>query len=169
MKYEVAMSFVIVNLICVAVLVFIDQAIKLWASAVLAPVGSMPLIPHVLELRFCLNEGAAFSLFSGRQGLLIAVTSVALLAVAWYLFFKCRGPAMRWERAAMILILAGGLGNLIDRVANQRVVDYLNFLFIQYPIFNFADICVCVGVMLFVLCVLLEERKKESIDKAGNE
>lgn len=169
MKYEAAMSFVIVNLICVSVLVFADQAIKIWASAVLAPVGSMPLIPHVIELRFCLNEGAAFSLFSGRQGLLIAVTSAALLAVAWYLFFKCRGPAMRWERVAMILILAGGLGNLIDRVANQCVVDYLNFLFIEYPIFNFADICVCGGVILFILCVLLEERKAEGANETGRE
>lgn len=162
MKCEVAMSFVVFNLICVAVLVFIDQAIKLWASAVLAPAGSMPLIPHVIELRFCLNEGAAFSLLSGRQTLLIAVTSIALLAVAWYLFFKCRGAAMRWERTAMILILGGGVGNLIDRVANQRVVDYLNFLFIQYPVFNFADICVCGGVALFVICILLEERKNGS-------
>ena len=152
------MSVVIVNLVCVAALIAVDQIIKQWAAAVLAPVGNMPLIPHVIELRFCLNEGAAFSLFSGKQGLLIAVTSVALAGVAWYLFFRCRGRARRWERIAMILVLAGGLGNLIDRVANRCVVDYLNFLFISYPIFNFADICVCVGMAVFVLCILFEEK-----------
>lgn len=160
------MSVVIVNLICVAALIAADQVIKQWAVAALAPVGSMPLIPHVIELRFCLNEGAAFSMLSGKQGLLIAVTGVALAAVAWYLFFRCRGREHCWDRIAMILILAGGLGNLIDRVANRCVVDYLNLLFMEFPIFNFADICVCVGTGLFVLCILLEE-KNSTDEKKG--
>ena len=60
------MAFIICNVLCIAVLVGIDQAIKAWAVAVLAPVGSMPLIPHIVELRFVLNEGMAFSMLSGR-------------------------------------------------------------------------------------------------------
>lgn len=153
------MSFVIVNLVCIAALVAVDQALKLWASSVLAPVGSMPFIPHFLELRFCLNEGAAFSMLSGKQVFLILVTGAALLAVAYWLFFQCRGPAKRWERAAMLLVLAGGIGNLIDRVANGCVVDYLNFLFMEFPIFNFADICVCVGVGLYLIYVFFIETR----------
>lgn len=80
------MAFVLFNLAAVAALVGIDQLIKLWASNVLQPVGAMPLIPHVVELRFVLNQGMAFSLLSGKQLFLIATTSVALLLVAYALF-----------------------------------------------------------------------------------
>ena len=73
------MAFVIFNLLCVAALVGADQAIKFWAVQVLEPVGSMPLIPHVVELRFVLNQGMAFSLLSGKQLFLILATSAALL------------------------------------------------------------------------------------------
>ena len=80
------MAFVIFNLLCVAALVGADQAIKFWAVQVLEPVGSMPLIPHVVELRFVLNQGMAFSLLSGKQLFLILATSAALLLVAYWLF-----------------------------------------------------------------------------------
>lgn len=151
------MAFVIVNLLCVAALVVIDQLIKAWAVTVLQPVGAMPLIPHVVELRFVLNQGMAFSLLSGRQLLLIVATSAALLAVAYGLFFRCRGK--RLQRAAFILVLGGGTGNLIDRVLNGEVVDYINLLFMRFAVFNFADICVCVGVGLWILDMFLEEYK----------
>ena len=65
------MAFVIFNLLCVAALIGADQAIKAWAVSVLQPVGAMPLIPHVVELRFVLNQGMAFSLLSGKQLFLI--------------------------------------------------------------------------------------------------
>ena len=75
------MAFVVFNLLAAAALIGIDQAIKLWATNVLQPVGAMPLIPHVVELRFVLNPGMAFSLLSGKQLFLIIATSAALLAV----------------------------------------------------------------------------------------
>ena len=108
------MAFVLFNLAAVAALVGIDQLIKLWASNVLQPVGAMPLIPHVVELRFVLNQGMAFSLLSGKQLFLIAATSAALLLVAYALFFRSRGKYL--QQAALILVLGGGIGNLIDRV-----------------------------------------------------
>ena len=149
------MAFVVFNLVAVAALVGLDQAIKLWAVRVLQPVGSMPFIPHVVELRFVLNQGMAFSLLSGKQLFLIVATSAALLLVAYELFFRSRGKYL--QQAAMILVLGGGIGNLIDRVLNGEVVDYLNPLFMHFAVFNFADICVCVGVGLWVLTILLDE------------
>ena len=149
------MAFVLFNLAAVAALVGIDQAIKLWASNVLQPVGAMPLIPHVVELRFVLNQGMAFSMLSGKQLFLIIATSIALLFVAYALFFRSRGK--RLQQAALILVLGGGIGNLIDRVLNGQVVDYINPLFMRFAVFNFADICVCVGVALWVLEIFLEE------------
>ena len=61
------MAYVVFNLLAAAALIGIDQAIKLWATNVLQPVGAMPLIPHVVELQFVLNPGMAFSLLSGKQ------------------------------------------------------------------------------------------------------
>ena len=149
------MAFVIFNLLCVAALVGADQAIKLWTVQVLEPVGAMPLIPHVVELRFVLNQGMAFSLLSGKQLFLIIATGAALILVAYWLFFRSRGKYL--QQAALILVLGGGIGNLIDRVLNGEVVDYINLLFMRFAVFNFADICVCVGVALWVLVILLEE------------
>ena len=149
------MAFVIFNLLCVAALVGLDQAIKFWAVSALQPVGAMPLIPHVVELRFVLNPGMAFSLLSGKQLFLIIATSIALIFVAYGLFFRSRGKLL--QQIAFILVLAGGIGNLIDRVLNGEVVDYINPLFIDFAVFNFADILVCVGVALWVLVILLEE------------
>ena len=149
------MAFVIINLVCVAALVGIDQLIKLWAVNTLAPVGVMPFIPHVVELRFVLNQGMAFSLLSGKQLFLIVATSAALILVAYELFFRSRGKLL--QQIAFILVLGGGIGNLIDRVLNGEVVDYINLLFMRFAVFNFADICVCVGVALWVLVIFLEE------------
>ena len=154
------MAFVIFNLLAVAALVGIDQAIKLWAVDVLQPVGAMPFIPHVVELRFVLNQGMAFSLLSGKQLFLIVATSAALLVVAYGLFFRSRGKYL--QQAALLLILAGGIGNLIDRVLNGEVVDYINLLFMRFAVFNFADICVCVGVALWVLVIFLDEVHAEN-------
>ena len=153
------MAFVIINLVCVAALVGADQLIKLWAIRALAPVGAMPLIPHLVELRFVLNQGMAFSLLSGKQLFLIVATSAALLLVAYELFFRSRGKLL--QRIAFILVLGGGIGNLIDRVLNGEVVDYINLLFMNFAVFNFADICVCVGVALWVLVIFLEELHSE--------
>mgnify|MGYP002238670514 CR=1 FL=1 len=99
----------------------------------------------------------AFSLLSGKQLFLILATSAALLLVAYLLFFRSRGKLL--QQIAFILVLAGGIGNLIDRVLNGEVVDYINPLFIDFAVFNFADILVCVGVALWVLVILLEKWK----------
>ena len=144
-------------LLCV-VLIGIDQLIKLWAVQNLAPVGTMPLIPHVMELRYVENDGAAFNLFSGMQTVLIVFTSLVLLAGAYILLF--RRPKDRLTYLAILLVFSGGVGNLIDRVANGYVVDYLATLFIDFAVFNFADILVCVGVGLLLIAVLRSERRE---------
>lgn len=145
----------LITLAAAALLVVIDQGIKLWATVNLAPVGSMPLIPGVVELRYYLNDGAAFSILGGKQFFLILFTGVALLAVAWYLLFK--KPAKKLEYIGWLLVLSGGVGNLIDRVLNGEVVDYFNFLFMDFAVFNFADVLITTGIGLLLLSLLLEE------------
>ena len=89
-----------------AILVVIDQLIKHWATAALLPVGNMDLLPGIVELRYCLNDGMAFSMLAGKQGLLIGMTSVMLLAVLIMLFVR-KMPLT--ERAAWTLRLGGGV------------------------------------------------------------
>ena len=98
------------------------------------------------------------ALIAQRVGpsLLLTGTGV-LLAVAIALIVH---KMPRLERIVWMLVLGGGLGNLIDRVRTGVVVDYLNFQFIDFPVFNFADICVCTGVGLLVLSLLLDLRKE---------
>ncbi len=147
------------SLLAAVLLVAVDQLIKWWATEVLQPMGAMTLLPGVVELRYYLNDGMAFSMLSGRQGLLIAVTSIVLIGV---LFMLVRRKMHPMERVAWTLILGGGVGNLIDRVLNGVVVDYVNVLFVDFAVFNFADMCITGGVILLMAWVLRDSFKKES-------
>ena len=147
------------SLLAAVLLVAVDQLIKWWATEVLQPMGAMTLLPGVVELRYYLNDGMAFSMLSGRQGLLIAVTSIVLIGV---LFMLVRRKMHPMERVAWTLILGGGVGNLIDRVLNGVVVDYVNVLFVDFAVFNFADMCITGGVILLMAWVLRDSFKKEA-------
>ena len=152
-----------ITLILYAVLIVLfiglDQLTKYLASAYLAPVGTAPFLPGIMELRYVENDGMAFSMLSGKQTLLIVVTSITILVLLWYLFIH--KPEMRLERIAVCMIIAGGIGNLIDRVTAGRVIDFFATTFINFAVFNVADCFVCVGGALWVLAVLLAERKKK--------
>lgn len=148
----------ILSLLAAAALTLADQLIKRWATAVLLPAVAMPLVPGIVELRYVLNDGMAFSMLSGQQTLLILTTGAILLGVIGWLVL---GKMTALDRAAWVLVLGGGIGNLIDRVANRQVVDYINLLFMRFAVFNFADICVCTGVGLLVLSLLLDLRTEK--------
>ena len=144
----------ILSILAAAGLTLVDQLIKLWATVELLPVGSKPL----LEFYYLLNDGMSFSMLSGKRTLLVIVTGVMLAVLAGMLLLR---KMPRLERAAWILVVGGGVGNLIDRIRTGVVVDYLNCLFINFPVFNFADVCICVGVGLLVLSLLLDMRREQ--------
>lgn len=149
------MTAKLISLVAAALLVAADQGIKAWATAQLMPVGVMAVLPGIVELRYVLNDGMAFSMLAGKQGILIGVTSLMLIGVLVWLL-RCDMPLL--ERISWTLVLGGGIGNLIDRVLNGVVVDYINVLFMHFAVFNFADICVCCGVGLLILSILLDGR-----------
>ncbi|MDL2218873.1 signal peptidase II [Ruminococcaceae bacterium OttesenSCG-928-O06] len=146
-----------------ALLVAVDQILKLLAARYLAPVGSAPLIPGIIGLKYVENRGAAFNILDGMQGLLIVVTGAALLFGAWLLLF--RRPKDKLEYTAILLLFAGGVGNLIDRIARGYVVDYLNLLFMRFAVFNFADCLVCIGFALLVVAVFRAEGRAQKQKK----
>lgn len=152
------------SVLAAAVLVVADQLIKHWATAVLQPLGAVTVWPGVLELHYYLNDGMAFSMLAGKRMLLIGMTSVMLLCVLLVLLFRKMGL---WERISWILILGGGIGNLIDRFFNGVVVDYINVLFVNFAVFNFADICITTGVILLMAWILYDSFRKEKAEKAA--
>ena len=126
-----------------AVLVALDQLVKYLVLTRIPLYGSVPFLPHILELTYVQNTGAAFSIFSQHTWLLAltsGVMSVVLAAAVWKKFF-----AHPFGRTALTLILAGAVGNLIDRILRGFVVDMFHTLFMEFAVFNVADICVVVG------------------------
>ena len=131
-----------------AVLLGLDQWVKIWAVANLELRGEpLPLLGQLLGLRLTHNYGAAWSSFSGQRLMLIALPIIIVGAVMYLVAKKIvRHPA---GLAACSLVMAGGIGNLIDRVVTGYVVDMLYFPFwVSYPTFNIADICIVTGAIL---------------------
>ena len=157
-----AVCLALAAVFCVAA----DQAVKFLVVNTMSPGESEPLLPPLLQLTRVHNYGAAWSSFSGARWLLIALTAAGMCAIAWLLVKIVRHPLGQWSLAC---ILGGGIGNLIDRVLNGEVVDYINVLFMNFAIFNFADICVCVGVALLIVAALWETRQDEKTAKAGRQ
>lgn len=125
------------------VLVVLDQLVKLLVMQHIPLGGHVPFIPHLLELTYVQNTGAAFSMLSEHTWILALVSlvmSVVLAVAIWKNVF--RHPI---GKIALTLLLAGAVGNLIDRVFRHFVVDMFNVLFMNFAVFNVADICVVVG------------------------
>ena len=161
-EFRLIVSFL--SVVGAALLVVADQLIKQWANAVLQPVGAITLLPGIVELRYYLNDGMAFSMLAGKQTLLIVMTSIMLVCVLALLLLRKMNP---WERVSWMQILGGGVGNLIDRVLNGEVVDYINVLFMNFAVFNFADICITTGVIMLMLWVVYDSIKKDKEEKAA--
>ena len=146
-----------------AVILALDQWVKYWITANLPLGESMPLLPGFMQLRTVHNFGAAWSSFSGMRWLLVGVTSVIVLAVAYVLVRRIvRHPL---GVVACFLILSGGLGNIIDRVRLGYVVDMFDFQFMNYPVFNVADIAVVCGAVLAAVYYLWFYEKYDKKDR----
>lgn len=152
----------------IALLVAIDYALKAWAVAALKGKETIILINGLLGLTYVENRGAAFGIFSGKQTMLI-ILSVAIIAVLEYYLIKEK-PKSPLVLSTITLVIAGGLGNLIDRVIQGYVVDYIdvNQLF-SFPMFNFADCCVTVGEALIILIIVMSEVKERKEKKLLSE
>ena len=145
----------IFSIIITAVLVILDQWSKYLATEHLIGAGTVVVLPRILGLRYVENTGAAFSMMSNSTDFLIVITAVALIVMAYVFWVKNYGEV--FERFCFTLIIAGGIGNLIDRVLNGFVVDYFEFLFMKFAVFNVADVYVCTGIALYTLYTFYSE------------
>ncbi|MDO5601871.1 MAG: signal peptidase II [Oscillospiraceae bacterium] len=141
-----------------AALVGLDQLTKYLATLFLAGQGGVPFIPGVLEFRYALNQGAAFSMLTGYRWLLIIVTAAALAAVLYILL--SHKLHFKSQELCLIFIFSGGVGNLIDRILHGYVVDFFHTVFMEFPIFNVADSFIVIGVILLLFLMLRQELKE---------
>lgn len=118
------------------------------------------LLPGMVAIHPTANTGMAFSMFSGN-GLLLTILTVALVAVlaGWLILSKRSQPS--GLRTGLWLIIGGGLGNLIDRIAFGHVIDFIELEFIHFAVFNVADMAICIGAAITAISVILDERRKE--------
>lgn len=137
--------------------VILDRITKQWAVVRLMPRPEFPdpeiqLWPEVFHLTYVENRGAAWSLFEESGGFLRWISLIVSLVLMAYAIW---GPRQgRWEQAGYGLILAGAVGNGIDRFVSGYVVDFFNFTLIQFPVFNVADIAINIGVGCLILGIL---------------
>ena len=165
-----AVCLALAAVLCVAA----DQAVK-WLVVNTMTLGqSQPLLPPLLQLTRVHNYGAAWSSFSGARWLLIILTAVGMCVLAWLLVKVVRHPLGQWSLAC---ILGGGIGNLIDRVRLGYVVDMLDTMFMDFPVFNVADVFVVCGTICALIYYLAfygkydekhRENKTDGTDPAAN-
>lgn len=138
-------------------LIAIDQLIKIWASASLAGEQAISIIPGFFQLNYVQNFGAAFGLLQNQRLFFLALTLPFVAGVIYVMKrYHFRTPFM-----IFVMILTGGaVGNLIDRMFRGFVVDYLDVTFgrfYDFPVFNFADICIVVSTILIAFWVIFRE------------
>lgn len=144
----------IAQIIAIIAIVGIDRAVKMWAVSYLLPEGSIALIPGLIGLTYRENTGMAFGLLPDMRWLFVGLTALVLGFIV--LAFIKGWVSRPFEKWSLALILGGALGNFIDRAYQGYVVDMFEFQFINFAIFNVADIFVSVGgVMIcayFIFC-----------------
>jgi len=149
--------------VAVALLTGFDQLTKLLAVKNLKGKADIPLIPDVLYFQYLENRGAAFVIFQDRKIFLVLLTSLILVGVCYVLWKIPADKKYIYLKLLCFLITAGGIGNLIDRVRLDYVIDFIYFAPIDFPVFNVADIYVSVG-MVFLFTVVLFYYKDEDFE-----
>ena len=138
--------------------VIADQVVKMWIVNNFSLHDGMELIKGIVSILYVRNTGAAWGMFEGKMIFFYLITAVAV-GTLLYLMFKEKGKS-KLLLTAYSLILAGAVGNFIDRIRLGYVVDMFKFEFIDFPIFNVADICLTIGVIFLFYYVIFKEQSK---------
>ncbi|KGJ50344.1 lipoprotein signal peptidase [Clostridium sp. NCR] len=138
-------------------LIGLDQISKFLAVKYLVNIGSIPIIKDIFHLTYVENRGAAFGMFQNNQMIFVVVALAACIFGLYYLYKK---QLNLLGKSAIILIIAGAIGNLIDRVRLGFVVDYFDFRIVWNYVFNVADVFVVIGTILLCIYIIFFENDK---------
>ena len=148
----------LVYLILSILFVIADQVVKMWTVNNFSLHEGMEFMKGIVSILYVRNTGAAWGMFEGKMFFFYLITAVAV-GTLLYLMFKEKGKS-KLLLTAYSLILAGAVGNFIDRIRLGYVVDMFKFEFIDFPIFNVADICLTIGVIFLFYYVIFKEQSK---------
>ena len=144
------------------ILVFVDQLTKILSLEYLTHKG-ITIIEGILSLSFVRNTGAAWGIFAGKTLFLVLFTVV--IFGAGFIYFYKNPPKNNLYKISLTLIASGGIGNMIDRIFRDgAVIDMIRVDFVDFPVFNVADICVCVGAALLCVAILFFDKTKEEAE-----
>ena len=139
----------------IAALIVLDQLVKAYVVQNIALGEIKSWIPNLVSLTYLQNRGAAFSMLQDQQWFFAVITLVVMVGAIWYLHKHIEDSL--WIVFGLVLIIAGGLGNFIDRIGQGFVVDMFHLDFVNFAIFNVADSYLTVGVVVLLLAMLKEE------------
>ena len=121
-----------------------------------------------MDLTFVENRGVAFGMFSGQRWFILLLTGIIAVGLIWFYVTMPKKKEYFPLRVSLVMVLSGDIGNIIDRLFRGYVVDFFEFTFFEWPVFNVADIYVVVGVILLALMIVfvvkdedLELKKKK--------
>ncbi len=151
----------ILGIICVVLLLVFDQFTKYLASTYLKGGHSIILVKGVFQLHYLENRGAAFGMMQGMQTWFVAGTLIMLVLMVLVYLKSPMEKRFQWIRVILVVLIAGALGNLIDRMVLDYVVDFFYFELINFPIFNMADVYVSCGMVLLIFFCLFYYKDDE--------
>ena len=145
-------------LLLAAFIVLADQILKILVSSNMELFESFALVPYLFNITYVQNKGAAFSIFSNYTWVLAIISLIFSAVLLIYIIVK--RPKHKLLMLSLIMIFAGALGNAIDRIFLGYVIDYIETAFIDFPIFNLADISITVGAALLIVYEIFFDREK---------
>lgn len=151
----------IVDLVMMVFLTFLDQLTKYLAVQYLKGQPSVPILKDILVLQYLENKGAAFGMLQNQKIFFIFIEVLILFVIAFVLFRMPSDKKYTLMHVILVFVAGGAVGNMIDRVVQDYVVDFIYFVLIDFPIFNVADIYVTFATAVFVIAVLFYYKEED--------
>lgn len=153
----------IISTFVIAALVFLDQIIKVAVYDYLRPIGSKMLVPGFIQLRYLENDGAMMGMMSGKTSVMTILAVICMIVVLVVIYSGWLTSKI--DYISVVLIAAGGFGNIIDRIMRGFVIDYIEVLFVDFYVFNFADCLITVAAFTIIIyqiyCIYRDGKKKK--------
>jgi signal peptidase II len=159
--FEKKGTMIVLDFLLIGLFLGLDQWTKYLAVLHLKGKDPIPLVNKVLELRYLENRGAAFGLLQDQKFFILFVGVIFVAVLLYFLFRLPNQKKFRVIHVFLSMIIAGGVGNMIDRFRFEYVVDFIYAVFIDFPIFNVADMCVVIATIGLLFCFLFVLKEKD--------
>ena len=141
-------------------IIALDQLAKILVTALLDGTSCVHVIPYLFDFVYVKNTGAAFSILSDNTPLLSIISVLFCIGVIWY--WAKKHPQHPLMKTSLTLLFAGAFGNAIDRIFRGFVVDFISTAFMEFPVFNIADISIVFGAILLVIYTMFYDKEEEN-------